>query len=351
MIIYIGSVFNNLFSPYLAEKYGIKYSFFFGILLCGISGLSVIFMVYVDKILFENQQIILKKKSNGNLLEVLIDSSDEEEKEVEVEGGCGNYVNDDDDDIDRDKREDEDEEEEDDEEDEGEDDEEEQGREKGIGGKNVNSAAFCATLNTAHHSFKILELLSSHSIDKDEVEKEVEISCKEKQTERDKGIECLKKVQIEAQIEVEIEGEFEGKSIEWIKSEDQKVRQQIEEKDKKQEPGKENEKQKEEEEEEEEEITGDECNTKLINNLNQMKNVNSNADYEELRKNINFSKVKSTISSKLKCRRNFYSKKKAGRAAEIRQKARLSDVSRLPRSFWILTFSSVFVYGEKIDKF
>ena len=73
----VGSVFNNLLSPYLAEKRGIRYSFYFGIFLCLISGLSVISIVYVDKIFLEYQSELKKKKSKGDLLERLLDPIDE----------------------------------------------------------------------------------------------------------------------------------------------------------------------------------------------------------------------------------------------------------------------------------
>ena len=79
----VGSVFNNLLSPYLAEKRGIRYSFYFGIFLCLISGLSVISIVYVDKIFLEYQSELKKKKSNGDLLERLLDPIDEYGEDVD----------------------------------------------------------------------------------------------------------------------------------------------------------------------------------------------------------------------------------------------------------------------------
>ena len=66
----LGSVFNNLLSPHLAAKYGIKYSFYFGIVLCALSMLSACFVVYVDDELYsmEKRPYLLEHLSEPLLL-------------------------------------------------------------------------------------------------------------------------------------------------------------------------------------------------------------------------------------------------------------------------------------------
>ena len=366
----VGSVFNNLLSPYLAEKRGIRYSFYFGIFLCLISGLSVISIVYVDKIFLEYQSELKKKKSKGDLLERLLDPIDEygedvddgdDEREIDGEragerrdGKPGNILQIENRDkyitvesynlkiIDKDKRK----------ENIGKrnsihNDAEEGFEEIGEKGKKRDLNRSTVTLNTAFSYFEKGKLLFNDAVDEGSpIEGEKEVGTEEEiNREENDGISDVEK---EDKSKVEKTDEIERQQQEEYIQLGQEQQEKEKECQEKEEGMK-------EEEKDGTQMIQDESHVKSVSNLIdfensiptieseilQNKHFGSNDFYPENSKNLRNTKNGTN-------RKEIPEKESLLRKEEIHEKAKLSDIFHFSRSFWILTFSSLFVYGKEL---
>ena len=366
----LGSVFNNLLSPYLAEKRGIRYSFYFGIFLCLISGLSVISIVYVDKIFLEYQSELNMKKSKGDLLERLLDPIDEygedvdegeDEREIDGEragerrdGKPGNILQIENRDknitvesynlkiIDKDKRK----------ENIGKrnlrhNDAEEGFEEIGEKGEKRDLNRSTVTLNTAFSYFEKGKLLFNDAVDEGSpIEGEKEVGTEEEiNREENDGIS-----------DVEKEGKSKVEKTDEIERQQQEEYIQLgQEQQEKEKECQEKEEGMKEEEKDGTQMIQDESHVKSVSNLIDFENSIPTIESEILQnKHFGSNDCYPVNSINLKNTKNgtnikeIPEKESLLRKEEIHEKAKLSDIFHFSRSFWILTFSSLFVYGKEI---